>query len=206
MSAEDITTVTFNARLSAALAFALVPAAAHAEANDPAARMAAYNNSVLEIMKQRLGLSARVDRFEELVRSYYDMPAIAALVVGPKWAASSADERQAATAALTHHSALSLARNFAKFGGERFIVDPNVASRDTSRIVRVTITSPGSRDTLLYRFRQHGGDWKIIDVISGGVSQLAVQRADLAGTVAAGGVAGLTRRLGQMDEATARQR
>jgi phospholipid transport system substrate-binding protein len=196
--------VTFNFRLSAVFAVLFVPAAVHAEANDPVVRISAYNDAVLGIMKQRLGLAARAGRFETLLSSYYDMPAIAALVIGPKWATSSADDRNAAIAALTRHSALSLARNFVKFGGERFIVDPNILSRDTSRIVRVTIASKGSSDTLSYRFRQRGGDWKIIDVISGGVSQLAVQRADFAATIAAGGVAGLTRRLAQMDATATR--
>ena len=182
-----------------AVAFVVTPVAVHAQATDPAARIAAYDQAVLGIMKGHLGLAARTGAFESVVRGYYDMPAITALAVGPKWASASAADKAAAIAALTRHSALALARNFASFGGERFTVDPNVVTRDTSRMVRVTIASPGSSDTLIYRLRQSGGDWKIIDVISGGISQLAVQRADFSATVAAGGVAGLTRHLAQID-------
>ena len=64
-------------------------------------------------------------------------------------------------------------------------------------IVKTTIESKG-RDVLYYRFR--GG--RIIDVISGGVSQLAVQRSDLAGTAAGGGVAAIVKRLDQVDAKT----
>jgi len=174
-------------------------AASPAIAADPAARLSAYNDGVVAIMKQKLPLAARIDRFEPLVRSYYDMPAIAALVIGPVWAKTSAADRTAAIDALTHHSAVSLARNFASYGGERFTVDPNVVTRGASRIVRVTISSGKDRNVLLYRMNQSDGDWRIVDVVAGGVSQLAVQRADLASTVASGGAAGLAKRLAQID-------
>jgi phospholipid transport system substrate-binding protein len=189
----------FHKGLAAALAFVSTPAAIHAQAVDPGAHIAAYDDAIVAIMKQKLGLSARVDRFENLVRDYYDMPAIAQLVVGPKWAASSAADRSAATAALTHHSAVQLARNFKAFDGEKFVVDPNVISRGASRIVRVTIVSRGGKDLLLYQLRQSGSGWKIVDVISGGVSQLAVQRSDAAAIVASGGAAALAQRLAKLD-------
>lgn len=176
-------------------AVAAIPMAAHAQAADPAARLGAYNDSVVAIMKQKLGLAARLDRFETLVRDYYDMPVIAQLVIGPKWAASSPADRAAAISALTRHSALSLARNFASYDGEKFVVDPGVISRGANRIVRVTIVSRGSKDVLLYQLR----DGKIVDVISGGVSQLAVQRSDAAAAVASGGAAGLARQLAKLD-------
>lgn len=168
-------------------------------ADEAAARLGAYDDAVIAIMKAKLPLATRIDRFQALVARYYDMPAIAALVVGPGWSGTSTGDRAAAIAALTRHSAISLARNFASYGGERFTVDPNVVTRGGSRIVRLTISSSGSRDTLLYRMQQGEGGWRIVDVVAGGVSQLAVQRADLASTVASGGAAGLARRLAQID-------
>lgn len=184
--------------LTVALAV-VAPAAVHAQAADPAARLAAYDDAVVAVMKQKLGLSARLDRFEALVREYYDMAAVAPLVVGPKWAAASAADRAAAIAALTRHSALQLARNFTTFDGEKFVIDPNVISRGTNRIVRVTIVSRDGKDVLLYQFRQGANGWRIIDVISGGVSQLAVQRSDAASIVATGGAAALAQRLAKLD-------
>jgi phospholipid transport system substrate-binding protein len=47
--------------------------------------------------------------------------------------------------------------------------------------------------------RESGGAWRILDVVAEGVSQLAVQRADLASTVSGGGAAALTKRLAQVD-------
>jgi phospholipid transport system substrate-binding protein len=186
-----------------ALAVAVAAASpAHAQQSEPAARIDAYNDGIVAIMKQKLGFAARRDRFEALVREYYDMPAIASLVVGPKWSSSSAADRNAAITALTRHSAVSLAKNFVRYGGEKFIVDPAVVDRGTRKIVKVRISSPGGGgDTLLYVMRKGAGGWKIVDAVAHGVSQLAVQRADAAAAVAAGGAAGLARQLAKLDAA-----
>jgi phospholipid transport system substrate-binding protein len=180
-------------------AFAIAPVAAIAAVNDPAGTLSSYNDGVVAVMKAGLGTPARVARFETLVKTHYDMPAIAALVVGPKWAAASPADRTAAITALTRHSAVSLARNFTGFGGEKFITDPNVAARGTSSIVKVTIASKDGTNVLQYRLRQNGGDWRIIDVVADGVSQLALQRAELATTIASEGVAGMAKKLAARD-------
>jgi phospholipid transport system substrate-binding protein len=189
---------TFS-RLAAIAAFIAAPAAVRAEAADPTATMVAYNDDVVAIMKARLPIEARVGRFETLVRDTYDMPGIAALVVGPKWTTATSADKKAAIDALTHHSAVSLGRNFVAFNGESFKVDPAVVSRGTSSIVKVTIAGKGSSNLLQYRLRQTPGGWRIVDVVSGGVSQLTLQRAELSGTVASDGVGGMARKLAQRD-------
>ncbi len=187
--------MTYKTRMAAAFALMAIPAAVQAEPGDSAARMGAYNDAVIAIMKAKLPLPARADRFEAVVKSYYDMPAIAALVAGPAWANASAADKSAAIAALTRHSAVSLARNFTSYSGEKFTVDPKVIERGPERVVKVTIAGT----PLFYRMRQSAGQWKIVDVISSGVSNLALQRADLASTIAAGGLSAMVKRLGQID-------
>lgn len=183
-----------------AAAFLAVLFAGPAHAADPAAdRLQSYDDQVIAVMKAKLPLAARVARFEGLVASYYDMPAIAALVVGPAWSSAPAADKQAAIGALTRHSAISLARNFDSYGGERFTIDPVVTPRGSARIVRLTIASGKSSNVLLYQMRQSDGAWRIVDVVAEGVSQLAVQRSDLASAVASGGAAGLAKRLAQVD-------
>jgi phospholipid transport system substrate-binding protein len=173
----------------------MVPAAATAQADSSVARISAYDDAVTGVAGAHLGLPARADRFEPIVRQYYDMPLIASLVVGSGWASASAADKAAATTALVRHSAVSLARNFDSAEGLKFVVDPKPIARGGSEIVKVTIGS----DTLFYRMHQSGGQWRIIDVISQGVSQLTLQRADLASTIAGGGVPALVKKLGQID-------
>jgi phospholipid transport system substrate-binding protein len=182
--------------MASVLMLAATPAIVHAaEAGDTAGRMSGYNDAVIGIMKAKPALPARADRFEAVVKAYYDMPTIAGLVAGPAWASAPAADKAEAITALTRHSAVSLARNFTSYSGERFVVDPKVVERGPDRVVKVTINS----DILYYRMRQSAGQWKIVDVISGGVSQLALQRADLTTTIQKGGLQAMVKRLAQLD-------
>jgi phospholipid transport system substrate-binding protein len=187
--------------LAAALA---VPAIAAPAADPAAGKVDAYNQSLIAVMKQgkALGLKGRASRLEGIVRTHYDIPTIAGLVVGPKWATTSAADKSALVAALTKHSAIALAQNFKSYDGEKFTVDPKVQMRGPARIVRSTIAGGGSSDTLVYLMQPSAGDWKIVDVVARGVGQLAIQRGEYASTVASGGAAALAKKLGETDART----
>jgi len=193
-----------NHRLSAAavaLMLAATPAAVMAQASDPAvARIDAYDQAILGVMKQgkALGLAGRAERFQPIVEDYYDNEAAAALIVGPAWAKAPAADRAALVTALTRHNAVSHATNYKSFSGERFVADPASVVRGADRLVKVSIGG----DQIVYRLRQAGGRWRIVDVLANGVSQLAVQRADYASTVASSGVGGLAKRIAAIDART----
>jgi phospholipid transport system substrate-binding protein len=190
-----MTMQTSKLPLAALIALA-APVAVQAQAGDPAvARIGAYDDAVIAVMKAKLGTAARADKFEPIVKAYYDMPTIAGLVAGPAWAKASAADKASAIEALTRHSAVSLARNFKSYDGTAFTVDPKVIARGPDKVVKVTIGG----DTLYYRMRQSGGSYRIVDVISGGVSNLALQRADLATTIQSGGMPALVKKLAQLD-------
>ncbi|AEI37292.1 MAG: ABC transporter substrate-binding protein [Zymomonas mobilis subsp. pomaceae] len=181
-----------------AIFIAAVPVIVHAQATDPAAaQIDAYHNAIIDIMKQgkSLGISGRTSRFETIVRDYYDMQTMTSLVVGASWASANAGDREHAIEALEHHSAVMLASNFVSYGGEQFKTEQPVTSRGADKLVRATITS----DKLIYRMRLNQGKWKIVDIISDGVSQLAVQRADFSSTVASGGIPALVHKLTSLD-------
>src|SRR5829696_7515396 len=60
---EEELDMRFHNSLAAAVIVAVAPVAAHAEAGDPGARVTAYDDAIIAIMKQKLGLAARVERF-----------------------------------------------------------------------------------------------------------------------------------------------
>lgn len=189
--------------ISIAALLAAAPAVVAAQPGTPAAsRIEAYNQAVIGVMKEgpKLGLKGREARFEPIVSQFYAMPTIAQIAAGAGWATASPADRQALVTAMTKHSAASLASNFDRYGGEKFTVNPQVKQRGADQLVASTITPPsGDATTLIYRMRDIGGQPKIIDVIAEGVSQLALQRADFATTVASGGVPALVRKLAAID-------
>ena len=111
--------------------------------------------------------------------------------VGPTWATMSEADRQALVKAFTRLSIASYAHNFDRFGGERFDVDPKVATRGPDKIVEAHLVAGGRTVNLTYRMRQSAGGWKIVDVYYDAISQLTTRRSDFAAPLASGGAKGL---------------
>jgi phospholipid transport system substrate-binding protein len=111
--------------------------------------------------------------------------------VGPAWASMSEADHQALIAAFGRLSTASYARNFDKYNGERFEVDPNVTTRGPDKIVKSQLISGGKTVQLTYRMREAGGVWKIVDVYFDAISQLTTRRSDFAAPLATGGAKGL---------------
>lgn len=179
-----------------ALAAPFAAHAAHAQPADPAvARVSAYGAAITRIAGSGAPVKARAERFLPVVRDAYDLSGALALIAGPAWASASAAERKAALDAFARLNAARHAVNFHE-AGLVFAADPTAKPRGADRLVRARIGD----ETLIYRLRQTSGAWRILDVTARGVSQLALNRSDLASTVATGGVPALTRKLDELAE------
>ena len=190
----------FRPLLVAAAVLAAAPAYA---AGDPAAVVGDFDNALVAAMQSARGtsLAARTTKLLPLVRATHDLPGMTRLVAGPAWATTSAADRAALVEAFSRHSALTYAINFASFDGEKFTVEPKVDMRGADALVHGAIVAKDGTTQLNYRLHQTDGGWRIIDVFADGVSQIAVQRAEFASTIKAGGAAALAAKLLASDEA-----
>ena len=185
------------AKLAALLAGVAVVAAspaAHATASDPAvARIDSFDQALLGALKAgpALGVKGRYQKLAPTIQASFDLPLMTQFAVGPSWASMSDTDHQALIAAFGRLSTASYARNFDKFNGEKFSVDPNVTTRGPDKIVKSQLVSGGKTIQLTYRMRQSGGTWKIVDVYFDAISQLTTRRSDFAAPLAAGGAKGL---------------
>lgn len=191
----------------AILAGAAAGSVAAKDATDPAAVVGDFNAALLATMKdgKALGLQGRTAKLLPLVKATHDMPAMTRLVAGPVWATTAPPAQAALTDAFTRHSVVAYAVNFANFDGERFTVQPKVDLRGADALVHAAIVAKSGTTALNYRLRQTDGGWRIVDVYADGISQIAVQRAEFAGTLKAGGAAALTAKLNAADDAKLRR-
>ncbi len=195
--------------LCLAVLMAAVPA--RAQSADPAAQtVQKFYDALLDSMKnaQSLGIKGRYDRLTPAVRAAYDLETMTGLSVGPAaWSGLSAEDKKALTDAFERLTVSSYAANFDGFSGEKFTVDPNVDARGNDKFVKsVLVPSRGAPVPFIYRMRQSGGNWKIIDVLlNGEVSQLAMRRADFSAAFQAGGAKGLVKKIDELaDKALAK--
>jgi phospholipid transport system substrate-binding protein len=169
-------------------------------ANDPAAiQVQRLDTSLLESMRagSKLAFTDRYKKLAPVIEQIFDLPLMTRIAVGPGWTNFSAEQQQAATAAFTRLTIASYAHNFREFAGEKF--DDNILSRGTDKIVQTKMISPHDAPAgLVYRLRESGGVWKIIDVYYDGVSELTMRRSDFTAAVAAGGAPVLMTHLNQL--------
>ena len=187
----------------AVFAAVLGVATAAAAASDPAAVVGDFNAALVATMKdgKALGLQGRAAKLLPLVRATHDMNGMTRLVAGPVWTATSPPEQTALTDAFTRHSVLAYAANFASFDGQRFTVAPKVDMRGADALVHGAIVAKDGTTVLNYRLHQTESGWRIVDVYADGISQIAVQRAEFAATLKAGGAAALAAKLTAADDA-----
>ncbi|MBI3675360.1 MAG: ABC transporter substrate-binding protein [Proteobacteria bacterium] len=181
-----------------------LPAAAEAPAAvDPAARqIESFYGALLSAMKRgpELGVAGRYNQLQTPIDAAFDLRAMTQFTVGLAWAAMSDADHTALTTAFRRMTIANYAANFDKFSGQSFTVDPNVLVRGSDKLVQTKLNSPGSDSVaLIYRMRQSGPTWKIIDVyLAGFASELAMRRSEYASTVASGGASALSKKLNEL--------
>ena len=183
-----------------------VPAdSAYAAVGDPAAiQVQSLNTSLLKSMKagSSISMTERCKELEPVIEQVFAMPLVTRLAVGPEWANFSPDQQQALIAAYTRFTVANYVHNFHDFDGQRFELDDNVLSRGDDKVVRTrVIPAHDVPVNLLYRMHEVDGTWKVVDVISDGVSQLALRRSDFAVALAAGGAPALIAHLNKSSDA-----
>jgi phospholipid transport system substrate-binding protein len=168
--------------------------------SDPAAQqISRFYASLTDTMRQgrALGAQGRYRKLEPVVRQVFDLPTMTRLTVGTAWSSMSPRDQQTLIAAFTRMTVANYAKNFDTYSGEQFVVDPNVQTKGLDKLVSSKLISANKTVTpFVYRMRQAGGEWKVVDVfLNGYVSELATRRSDFAATVASGGAPALVTKI-----------
>jgi phospholipid transport system substrate-binding protein len=145
-------------------------------------------------------MQGRYHALEPAVDAAFDFQVMLPFIVGPGWASMSDADHKSLVAAFRRLTLANYASNFDSFNGQRFTMDPNVIQRDSDRVVQTTLIPKGEKPVpLLYRMRQDGGPWKVIDIfLEGYVSELATRRSDFSATVASGGAPALIKKMNDL--------
>ncbi len=153
--------------------------------------------ALLEAMKggSSLGFEARREQLSPVLEAVFDFRTIARLVTGRHWAGMSEAQRTEFIGVFSQLSAATYAENFDEFGGEKF---ETLASepKKNAEVVRTVILSPdGDEVSLNYLLAKHGEEWRIVNVIAEGVSDISLKRTEYAAVIGQDGVDGLIAKL-----------
>ncbi len=153
--------------------------------------------ALLDTMKQAatLGFKGRVEKLGPVLDERFDFPRIARVVTGRHWKALPDDKKQKFITTFRDLSVATYAENFSGFGGESFETVAH-ESKPNSELVRTNlIDSKGKKVSLNYLLTKTGEQWRIINVVAEGVSDLALKRSEYDGVLAQEGIDSLVAKL-----------
>jgi len=177
----DIRIIT--AFLTLILFFMIPVATPVASAGDPGATevVEKLHSTLLAVMKDgdKIGYQGRYDQLAPVINSSFDMPFVSRTVLGKYWETLNSEQRTRFVEAFTQLSIATYAANFKSYSGERFkVISEKEVSGGRMMVQTQLIKSGGGKVELDYLLHRADGEWRVINVIAEGVSDLALKRAD----------------------------
>jgi len=139
------------------------------------------HTSLLTVMKDgdKLGYTGRYDQLEPVIRATFDMPFISKTVLGKHWETVDDRQRSRFVETFTKLGIATYAANFDSYSGERFkVISEKEVSGGRILVQTQLIKSDGGKVQLDYLLHRTDSEWRVVNVIAEGVSDLALKRAD----------------------------
>ena len=140
-----------------------------------------FQADLIATMKEgkQLGFQGRYDRLYDSIAKSHDLTKIARIVVGRAWQKFSNEQRMRLVEVFSRFSVASYAYNFKDFSGESFVYDSEEETRRGGMIIHTHLVIPDDRDVKFdYQLKKIGDNWRIINIIANGVSDLALKRSE----------------------------
>jgi len=195
--------VVLRSLLAAAL---LLPCAQSFAAPAPGEVVTRFHEVLINNMKQgaALGCSGRSSKIATAVDGSFDLPYLASKVMRRQWKSLTPEQQARFTTTFRDLVLATYTSQFATFGGEKFETLATRELADGSRQVNAKLT-PGSGNPVNFDYvlRDLDGEWRIVNVIADGVSDLAIRASQYDKAFKAIGYDGL---LKQIESQTAANR
>ncbi|HTT08672.1 MAG TPA: ABC transporter substrate-binding protein [Gammaproteobacteria bacterium] len=175
------------------------PAAAEQPQNEAKQVVEKLHEALIDVMKHsgQLGYQGRLDNLTPVVQGSFDFPAIAKIIVGRYWGGLSDQDHQTFLDTFTRLSTATYASRFDSYGGESFrtlSVEPQPGG--DILVKTELVQSDGTVVKLDYIVRpSDNGQWRILNVIADGVSDLSLKHADYTAVIKNEGYPALIARL-----------
>jgi len=143
----------------------------------------------------QLGFKGREAQLAPIIDSSFDFDSICRIVTGRYWKDASEEQKARFIAVFKQLSVATYASNFSSFSGEKFETSGSEADHE-ALIIRTTLQpTDGEPVPLNYLLRQANGQWRIMNVVAQGVSDLSLKRADYTAVIKSEGFDSLINRL-----------
>lgn len=142
-----------------------------------------FQDTLINVMKNgdTLGFQGRYDQLKTAIIDSHDLTKIARIVVGKERRKMSNEQKKTLIDIFKKLSVSAYAYNFKGFSGEAFNFLSESKTARGGIVVRTLFVLPNDKDVKFdYMLKKRGDDWRIINIIASGVSDLALKRSEYA--------------------------
>lgn len=166
-------------------------------ADAPTAVVEKLHGTLLTMMKDAssLGYDGRVKQVAPVLDETFDFQTIGRVVTGRHWKGLTAATRDKFVATFARLSAATYADNFDGYAGETFKTLNEEVKKGAALVKTQIVKSDGKAVSLNYVLNQRDGQWRIVNVIAEGVSDLALKRSEYGAVIAKEGIDALIAKL-----------
>ena len=173
----------------------LSPAIGSAKEADAGAFLKALSReAAAKLGSDGLSKAQKQDNFRQLFRTAFDVPTISRFVLGKYWRGATEAQRQAFTAAFEELQMQRFLPQFEKYDENAVQVESVQAEASKPEIFKVTskiVRPEGEPFNVVWRIRDTGDVYQILDVVAEGVSMAISLRHEYGEVAKAKGVDGL---------------
>ena len=188
-----LTVVVLGAYAPLGMAADAVPAKATAATasekpalGSPDAAIESLDGVLLKSMElgKSAGYSRRYRVVAPVVSRVFNFERIAELTLGPDWQKLSAAQQKTFVEVLREYTIATYAGRFDSYAGEHFAIVQTQTFQPGTEGVYATLTEhDGKVHRFDYLLQKEGDDWRIVNVVADGVSDLALKRAEYTETL-----------------------
>lgn len=180
--------------------FLILSSLCHAGAESSASPELIINtlhDTLIKSMKNAkdLGYKGRYDLLEPVVNESFDFKTIGRIVLGRYWKELEKDQKDQFIDVFSDLSIATYANRFSGYTNETFEYQSKEEIKKRRFIVKTELVSQDRMVSFNYILHQKADEWRIINVIANGISDLSLKRADYTTIMKSEGFDGLVKKL-----------
>ena len=167
-------------RITLFLCLFLIPASSTL-AGEASNAVEQLQETILKIMKggEEWGYKQRYKIINPVVEKTHDLQIIARITAGRYWKKMTPEEQEKFTTTFSELSHSTYAGRFNSYSGEKFSLISEKSMKRNRKLVQTRfIKADGEEIRFNYILHQNNDQWKIINIIINGVSDLALKRTE----------------------------
>ena len=145
--------------------------------------------------EKSLGYAGRMNIIRNVVSESFNFPLISKVVLGEKWGVLSHEDKQEFVRVMRALSVSTYAHHFSNYSGQQFVVVERKSRNNSLSLSASLLSDNGDKTSLKYLLRKNSEGWLIVNVISEGVSDLALKKAEYSYIMEKDGIKSLLRQL-----------